>query len=195
MSDTNEERLLSDLLRAIARDDAALEASGELEGRVMAAWSARGVQPPGAADHPWAAWTGALVFGAAALATAVLVLAVAGVRQRSPTAHGPRIDTARQAPSTAIETLPQTHASREAARPPRAPVATRATPRRLPADPLNEIVRFVPLVPMTAAELSGPFSIARVQIGRTEADVLLGEDGMARAIRLSANESASWRSR
>jgi hypothetical protein len=57
--------------------------------------------------------------------------------------------------------------------------------------PQNDIVSFVPLVPMTADELSGSFSIARVQIGQTQADVLLGEDGMARAIRVSTNERTS----
>ncbi len=71
---------------------------------------------------------------------------------------------------------------------------SRATGRR-PAAPPSEVVSFVPLVPMTADELSGSFSIARVQIGRTEADVLLGEDGMARAIRVATDRNAPWRLR
>jgi len=74
-------------------------------------------------------------------------------------------------------------------------------------------VHFVPLVPIAAGELSGSFQIVRVQMPRAalgalagsveagraddpvEADLLLGEDGMARAIRVSANGSVPWRSR
>ena len=71
---------------------------------------------------------------------------------------------------------------------------------------------FVPLMPMTERELSGPFQLVRVQMPRAslgalrsplehpnelvEADVLLGEDGMARAIRVSTSGSVyPWRSR
>ena len=71
---------------------------------------------------------------------------------------------------------------------------------------------FMPLVPMTAQELRGSFQLVRVQMPRAslgalrspldhpnevvEADVLLGEDGMARAIRVSASGSIyPWRSR
>jgi hypothetical protein len=65
---------------------------------------------------------------------------------------------------------------------------------------------------MTREELAGPFQIVRVQMPRAslgamappfehpnpfvEADLLLGEDGMARAIRVSTGQSADpWRSR
>ena len=67
-------------------------------------------------------------------------------------------------------------------------------------------------MPLTERELAGPFQIVRVQMPRAslgtlrlplehpneviEADVLLGEDGMARAIRVSASGSVyPWRSR
>jgi hypothetical protein len=67
-------------------------------------------------------------------------------------------------------------------------------------------------MPITAQELAGSFQIVRVQMPRSslgplrspldqpnelvEADVLLGEDGMARGIRLAASGSVSpWRSR
>jgi hypothetical protein len=73
-------------------------------------------------------------------------------------------------------------------------------------------LEFVPLVPLAGRELAGPFQIMRVQMPRAslgrprspfehpneliEADILLGEDGMARAIRVSSSESNSpWRSR
>ena len=71
---------------------------------------------------------------------------------------------------------------------------------------------FVPLMPMTEQELKGSFQLVRVQMPRAslgalrspldhpnelvEADVLLGEDGMARAIRVSTGGSIyPWRSR
>jgi hypothetical protein len=71
---------------------------------------------------------------------------------------------------------------------------------------------FLPLMPITAQELAGSFQLVRVQMPRAslgplrspleqpdelvEADVLLGEDGMARAIRVSASGSVyPWRSR
>jgi hypothetical protein len=71
---------------------------------------------------------------------------------------------------------------------------------------------FVPLMPMTERELTGPFQLVRVKMPRAslgalrspleppnelvEADVLLGEDGMARAIRVSKSGSVyPWRSR
>jgi len=70
----------------------------------------------------------------------------------------------------------------------------------------------VPLVPMAVDELSGSFQIVRVQMPRAalralaasvdagraddpvQADLLLGEDGMARAIRVSAKGRVPWRS-
>jgi hypothetical protein len=73
-------------------------------------------------------------------------------------------------------------------------------------------IEFVPLLPMTDQELRGSFQIVRVQMPNAslgplrsplqspndlvEADVLLGEDGRARAIRLNTNGSVyPWRSR
>jgi hypothetical protein len=76
----------------------------------------------------------------------------------------------------------------------------------------QSLEEFVPLMPMTERELTGPFQLVRVQMPRAslgalrspleppnelvEADVLLGEDGMARAIRVSKSGSVyPWRSR
>ena len=86
------------------------------------------------------------------------------------------------------------------------------TPR--PTRPTNPTLadEFVPLMPMTERDLAGPFQLVRVQMPRAslgalrspleypnelvEADVLLGEDGMARAIRVSTSGSVyPWRSR
>jgi len=73
-------------------------------------------------------------------------------------------------------------------------------------------IEFVPLLPLAEGELAGPFQIVRVQMPSAslgalrpplvqpneivEADVLLGEDGRARAIRVNTNGSIyPWRSR
>jgi hypothetical protein len=87
------------------------------------------------------------------------------------------------------------------------------TSRRRPAPVHRQSVDFVPLLPMTPGELSGSFQIVRVQMPRAAlgalagttdmrrvkdpvmADVLLGEDGMARAIRVSTDGTAPWRIR
>jgi hypothetical protein len=206
MPDTNEERLLTDLLRDIANADSGLAGSAELERRVIAAWDTRDTHPSGSgpwtvdagrwtiANHPWAASLGAVALGAAALGAAALVLAVTVVMQLGVTTNTRRIDPVERRPEI-VAPIPQpTDASDEAAAVPKTMSASVARPRRR-AGPQNEIVSFVPLVPMTADELSGSFSIARVQIGRTEADVLLGEDGMARAIRVATNGSAPGRLR
>ena len=73
-------------------------------------------------------------------------------------------------------------------------------------------MEFVPLMPLAKHELTGSFQIMRVQLPRAslgppqspfeqpnevvEADILLGEDGMARAIHVSAaGRFTPWRSR
>jgi hypothetical protein len=92
-------------------------------------------------------------------------------------------------------------------------IAPAKTFRRRPAPIRRQSVEFVPLLPMTPGELSGSFQIVRVQMPRAAlgalagttdmrrvqdpvmADVLLGEDGMARAIRVSTDGTAPWRIR
>ena len=73
-------------------------------------------------------------------------------------------------------------------------------------------MEFVPLMPLTEHELAGPFQLVRVKVpvaslgGLTSplqhpgelvnADVLFGEDGVARGIRIAADESNyPWRFR
>jgi hypothetical protein len=83
----------------------------------------------------------------------------------------------------------------------------------IPQSPVDQPADvFVPLMAMTEQELKGSFQLVRVQMPRAslgalrspldhpnelvEADVLLGEDGMARAIRVSTSGSIyPWRSR
>jgi hypothetical protein len=77
---------------------------------------------------------------------------------------------------------------------------------------MTSSIEFAPLMPITEHELTGSFQIVRVQMPSAslgalrspltepneivEADVLLGEDGRARAIRVNANQSIyPWRPR
>lgn len=198
MSDTNEERLLTDLLREMAEADAHLVAPTDLEQRALSRWER---SPRVSSTRLSARMKGALAFAAAAL------LLITGSMRSGPTPA-----TSEPSRVTMIATMPPPHATAEAVEP--APVsAPPKTFRRRPAPIRRQSVDFVPLLPMTPGELSGSFQIVRVQMPRAAlgalagttdmrrvqdpvmADVLLGEDGMARAIRVSTDGTAPWRIR
>jgi hypothetical protein len=203
MSDANEERLLTDLLREIADADAAVAAPEELEQQTLSLWersrlgglNAMGTPARGRVKLAFALAAGVLLLIGAPSRTAVVI---STAPQKAIAAS-----TAAEIPATAQE--PASMAPQ-----PVALSAKRST--RPPASPKGVTVDFVPLVPMAADELSGSFQIVRVQMPRAalgalagaidagraddpvQADLLLGEDGMARAIRVSANGSVPWRS-
>jgi hypothetical protein len=207
MSDTNEERLLTDLLREVADADAAVAPPEDLEQRTLSLWQRSPSGNVGRTGTP-AAGHVKLAF---ALAAAVLLLIGGSIHFRSESAGAPprTTDVISTAPQQAIaaSTAPEVPSTAPE------PVALSAKRSARPAaSPKRVTVDFVPLVPMAADELSGSFQIVRVQmpraalgalagtvdIGRADdpvqADLLLGEDGMARAIRVSANGSVPWRS-
>ena len=82
-------------------------------------------------------------------------------------------------------------------------------------EPRREVLNFVPLVPFAEQELIGSFQLVRIRLSRAalgdfgavwdlnqtvdsvQADVLLGEDGLARAIRVTSDstDGSLWRSR
>ena len=208
MADTNEEQLLTELLGDVARADAHLSAS-HLEARVMqaAALQRGGLSRPNAM----------FVVIAAAAVFVVLLPAAFWMNTHVPApAATSRVATPDQpiAPAAA----PVAPAQPPPALPRRAippsqrtakPVAQSAIAHSPVAQSRDE---FVPLMPMSEQELSGPFQLVRVQMPRAslgalrlplehpnelvEADVLLGEDGMARAIRVSTSGSINpWRLR
>jgi hypothetical protein len=210
MADTHEEQLLSDLLGRIAREDARLDAR-HLESRVMDGVDSRTTVRLKPDTTYWAV--------AAAALFAVLLPATLWLNSV------PRVDTVGPKTDTTEVTIPdksEVPVKVQALRsdPPRPAVAPRATagkrtvPTNLtnPTNPSYTPEEFVPLMPLSERELAGPFQIVRVQMPRAslgnllsplehpneviEADVLLGEDGMARAIRVSASGSVyPWRSR
>ena len=226
MADSHEEQLLNDLLRGIAREDAHVGAA-HLEARVLAAMDARELTRP----RPMASY---LVIAAALLAS-VWLPAVYWTQQSVETEPvsaatdatevpipDERAATAADRKAHALSPAPQTarlsssERTRSTAPDPiaQSPIAD-APVIQLPIaqSPVTQSPdEFVPLMPITAQELTGSFQIVRVQMPNAslgalrspleqpneliEADVLLGEDGMARGIRLAASGSAyPWRSR
>jgi hypothetical protein len=204
MSDANEERLLSSLLREVAEADASMKVRGDLEEQVLSQFErSRAVA---------ATWSTTRVTLAFAVAAAVLLIVAASTRFRS----APGAITPSRPADAAITGLPSDPIA-ESVKDSKAPdpVVSRVqtSRRRQPARPNRLVVDFVPLMPMTSDELSGSFQIVRGQVPRAalgalaaaagvnrgddpvEADVLLGEDGMARAIRVSTDGSVHWRSR
>lgn len=222
MADTHEEQLLTDLLGRIAREDADLDAS-HLESRVIDAVESRttvGLKP----HTPYYAVAAAAAI--AVLLPAALWLnsapRVPTVGTKTDTTEVTIADKS-EVPVTvqAHRSVPPRPAFV-----PRAAAGKRTVPTNLtsptsltnpttpttPTNPSYSPEEFVPLMPLTERELAGPFQIVRVQMPRAslgtlrsplehpneviEADVLLGEDGMARAIRVSASGSVyPWRSR
>jgi hypothetical protein len=210
MADTNEEQLLSDLLRSIAREDAPLEAP-HLELRVLTAVEASAaVRLKPVTRH---------IAVAAAIGVAVLTPALLWTNASVvPPTASPSV----AATEEVIANKPATVVPKPA-QPARTIATRRSFPTRAvrPTSPVQPTVEpaiaqspdeFLPLMPMTEQELTGSFQLVRVQMPRAslgalrsplelpneivEADVLLGEDGMARAIRLSTSGSVyPWRPR
>lgn len=217
MADSHEEQLLNDLLGGIAREDARLDAP-DLESRVLAAVDSGNVKRPRPVSTYW-------VIAAAALA-AVLVPAVYRTQptpagepvSRNAEATEVTIPDKSEKPPIAVKQPASPTAARVTRALPKrqtqpdfseSSIAQSSIDQSLTAPSPDE---FLPLMPFTAQELTGSFQIVRVQMPRAslgalrspleqpneliEADVLLGEDGMARAIRLSTSGSAyPWRSR
>ena len=207
MSDTNEERLLTDLLREVANADAAVAVDEDLEQRTLSRWErSRSGDVKGVGT--WTPSSAHVKLGFALAAAAVLLLIGAPPRTVDIISTAPQ-------PKMAASTAPEVSsiAQEPASIAPQPVKLSVKRPARRAASPKSMNVHFVPLVPIAAGELSGSFQIVRVQMPRAalgalagsveagraddpvEADLLLGEDGMARAIRVSANGSVPWRSR
>jgi hypothetical protein len=224
MVDPHEEQLLSDLLRSIARDDACLDAP-HLESRVIAAADARTKEPSlGASvrlkpDTAYYLPDTTHYIKAAALVMAVLVPGLVWIAHDMPTYKSEvKVEPT---PAAVAETTVAIAPTPSPTHPARPTLPTIRSTRRIPTSPTRPVLpmppslspdEFVPLLPISAQELTGSLQIVRVQMPNAslgplrsprqhpgelvEADVLLGEDGMARAIRLSTSGSLSpWRPR
>ena len=208
MADRNEEQLLNELLADIRVADAKLSADG-LQSRVVRAFeSMAGSKEPDPPDLPYVPY--AYRAGAFAAAAACL-LAAAALWNAQP-------DASLNMPAVQSPTLLAESQNTPLPIPP-LKIESRSVEGRRPEDErltrtteVRPELEFVALVPMTERELSGSFQIVRVQLPRAsfgawtspledphelvETDVLLGEDGVARAIRVSTETTLSpWRSR
>ena len=226
MADTHQEQLLSDLLRDVARDDERLEAphlearilaSASLPERARSARSRAWVMWPVAAAAVFAV---AVTFRPKPDTTnrAVQDSTEVAVAESSPAPVRKQLEAARKQPVRSVRLQPdrsvrgvrlQPERSRQSDPDLRAQAPERAT---VESPVAHSQIEFVPLLPMTEQELAGPFQIVRVQMPGAslgslrsplvlpnemiEADVLLGEDGRARAIRVNTSGSIyPWRPR
>jgi hypothetical protein len=223
MADTHEEQLLSELLGEIAREDARWHAS-HLEGRVLEAaadnsrtrpsrWRVWVALPSAAALALTVAMTVVRHNPEPSLAPAAPPTVETTVAiDRTPPAVRPQspkpdpVRDIRRRPSQAA-TANDRSTGRDAH-----PTVIRREPAPIETAAADSPIEFVPLLPMSEQELTGSLQIVRVQMPNAslgalrsplrspsdlvEADVLLGEDGRARAIRLNTNGSIfPWRSR
>ena len=192
MAISNEEQLLNELLRALRDGDERLDAS-DLEARVVAAWET--TPSPRQVNGYYVSSV-----AAAAMFAVFLFMLRATAVDRCRLSDLPSCAPPRRANRSTFRWRSQSPNHQFA----RQPIAQSSI--------LQSPIEFLPLVPLGEHELTGSFQIVRVQMPRAslgaltspfehpseivEADVLLGEDGMARAIRVSTNGSGyPWRSR
>ena len=224
MADTHEEQLLSELLSSIARDDERLEAA-HLESRVMATLDASPAprfRPNTTNVVIAAAVVMAVLVPGIAWVVRDVPTAAGEVRVEPPQQTAVDTPAASAKPSAHAQPTARPALARPTTRVKPTPAARAALSEPpITQSPITPIAQspvpqspdvFVPLMPMTEQELRGSFQLVRVQMPRAslgalrspldhpnelvEADVLLGEDGMARAIRVSTSGSIyPWRSR
>ena len=180
MADTHEEQLLNDLLRGIARDDERLDAA-HLESRVLAARGSYRRCPTQAGHHVfgdrcrgcwWPCWCPEVD----------RTRRCPPARPSADAAEADRADDRRQAAgapsrlSTQPVAPPTARVARPVApRPPRNRPSARIANRQSPIDqsPIAQSPdEFLPLMPMTAQELTGSFQIVRVQMPRASLGAL-----------------------
>jgi hypothetical protein len=207
MTDSEHKRRLTDLLNEIARADLEIDATRTMEERVLKRWDA-GAAARAARIRKKPRGRGWLISGAGALAAAMLLLVVVNrasrwsIAVRVPVAHS---DV--RAQPTAVES--PTAAALFPAVAPRPIAVARNTPEKGPrrVDTPGEILSFMPLSPDAHQDLVGSFQVARVLLPREvladlgvvldanrvgepiQADVVFGEDGLARAIRLAQQDT------
>lgn len=196
MPDGNDERELSDLLREIAAEDRRMAVpTAQLERRLTGPHPYR-FRPATASTRT--AWLG--------MAAAAIVVSAIAVAMRQPRAPQPEQTAAGE---IARETLPR-QAAADAEKDPAAVVtietpaqpnttAPRRAAARTPSEP--RVISFTPLLPLSEQELGGSLQMVRIRFAAAagadpvEADVLVGEDGLARAIRVSDDMNNFWRVR
>jgi hypothetical protein len=203
MSDNDSHRLLTELLTEIGGADLQINSPGGLEERVLRHWDRDAAARAGRIRRR-PRTPGWLVSCAGALAAAMLLLVLVHRSSQGPIVAGvPVADPEVRAQPKAVE-VPAAAAVPPAVGPrpiTMARVEAEKRPRRVESP--SEIVSFVPLFPEARQDLLGSFQVARVLLprevladlgvvpdasrvgGPIQADVVFGEDGLARAIRLA----------
>jgi hypothetical protein len=195
--------LLTELLTEIGGADLQINSPGGLEERVLRHWDRDAAARAGRIRRR-PRTPGWLVSCAGALAAAMLLLVLVHRSSQGPIVAGaPVTDPEVRAQPKAVE-VPAAAAVPPAVGPRPITVArveAEKRPRRVESP--SEIVSFVPLFPEARQDLLGSFQVARVLLprevladlgvvpdasrvgGPIQADVVFGEDGLARAIRLA----------
>jgi hypothetical protein len=207
MTDIQHQQLLTELLNEIAQADSQVDPPQGMEERVMKCWDRNGIARATRIRRKPRAHV-RLVSGVGALVAAVLLSVVVNRSSRGPTAGSVPVAPAeaRAQPTVAQASAP---AATSPAVPPRPIAIARPELEKRPqrAAPPSEIMSFVSLSPDVRQDLLGSFQIARVLLPREaladlgvvldanrvgepiQADVVFGEDGLARAIRLAPQDT------
>ena len=210
MTDIQHQQLLTELLTEIARADLQFDPPRGMEERVLKYWDGDGAARATRLRRTPRLHV-RLVPGVGALVTAVLLIALVNRSSRWPTAGPvPVAHPEVRAQPKAVE-VPTPAATSRAVAPRPIAIARRGLekrPQRV-AQP-GEIVSFVPLSPDARHDLLGSFQVARVLLPREaladlgvvldanrvgepiQADVVFGEDGLARAIRLAPQDTGRF---
>ena len=207
MTDSEHNRRLTDLLNEIAGTDLQIQVPQAMEERVLRRWDAGATART--APIRWHPRTrGWLISGAGALAATILLLVVVNRSSRGSVAVPANVvhsDVRAQPTAPEFPTAP----AMLPAVAPRPIAIARDGPERRPrrVHAPGEIVSFMPLSPDAHQNLMGSFRIARVLLPREvladlgvvldanrvgepiQADVVFGEDGLARAIRLAQQDT------
>jgi hypothetical protein len=207
MTDSEHNRRLTDLLNEIAGADLQIQVPRAMEERVLRSWDAGAAART--APIRWNARpSGWLVAGAGALAAAILLLVVVNRSSRGSVAVPATVVHTDVRAQPAAPESPKAPALLPTVAPQPIAIARdepRGGPRRVEGP--GEIVSFMPLFPDAHQDLMGSFQIARVLLprevladlgvvldanrlgGPIQADVVFGEDGLARAIRLAQQDT------
>jgi hypothetical protein len=188
MNAHNSEKL-PETLRALARDmERTHVAPPRLERALLEAFRAH---------HSPSAWRQRLVIGGIAASVACLVLSAVWIWWARPLPPPTPKMTAQQAPPA----VPVAESAEEAPPPPRSPIKPRRASRSAPVAPVEVVTGFLPVPGGDPLEPLDRGRMVRVRLPRSaltafglpmnedraaervQADVLIGEDGLARAIR------------
>ena len=208
MTDIQHQQLLTELLNEIGRADSQFDPPQEMEERVLKYWDTDGIVRATRIRRKPRMRVGIVPAVAGALVAAVLLIIAVNRSSRQPTAGPAPVAQPEVRAQPPVVEAPTPAATSPAVRSrPIAIVGPQLEKRSQRAAKQSEIVSFVPLSPDARQELVGSFQVARVLLPREaladlgvvldanrvgepiQADVVFGEDGLARAIRLAPQDT------